>query len=53
MIAVITADLVNSSNYSEALLDEILKILNLEFEKLQQTYTEEEVDFKIYRGDSF
>ncbi len=53
MIAVITADLVDSSNYSEALLDEILKNLNSEFEKLQQEYAEDEVDFKIYRGDSF
>ena len=53
MIAVITADLVNSSNYSEALLDEVIKDLNSEFKKLQQEYAEEEVDFKIYRGDSF
>lgn len=52
MIAVITADLVDSSKYSEAILDEILKNLNSEFEKLQQEYGEE-VDFKIYRGDSF
>lgn len=52
MIAVITADLVDSSNYSEAILDEILKNLNSEFEKLQQEYGEE-IDFKIYRGDSF
>ncbi|PKD17175.1 hypothetical protein APR41_07020 [Salegentibacter salinarum] len=53
MIAVITADLVDSSNYSERLLDEILKNLNSEFEILQQEYAEEEIDFKIYRGDSF
>ncbi|PRX47379.1 hypothetical protein [Salegentibacter salegens] len=53
MIAVITADLVDSSNYSESFLDEILKSLNSEFEKLQQDYAENEIDFEIYRGDSF
>ena len=53
MIAVITADLVDSSNYSESFLDEILKNLNSEFEKLQQDYAENEIDFEIYRGDSF
>jgi hypothetical protein len=53
MIAVITADLVNSSNYSEAFLDKILKNLNAEFEKLEHQYAEGEIDFKIYRGDSF
>lgn len=53
MIAVITADLVDSSNYPERLLDEILKNLNSEFHKLQQEYSEKEIDFKIYRGDSF
>lgn len=53
MIAVITADLVNSSNYSEALLDEILKSLNSEFEILKREYVEDALDFKIYRGDSF
>ena len=52
MIAVITADLVDSSNYSESFLDEILKNLNSEFEKLQQDYAENEIDFEIYRGDS-
>ncbi|WP_037321729.1 hypothetical protein [Salegentibacter sp. Hel_I_6] len=53
MIAVITADLVDSSNYSEVFLDEILKNLNSEFEKLKQDYPESEIDFEIYRGDSF
>lgn len=53
MIAVITADLVDSSNYSESFLDEILKNLNSEFEKLHQDYAENEIDFEIYRGDSF
>jgi len=53
MIAVITADLINSSNYSEEFLDEILKNLNAEFERLQQEYSENQVDFEIYRGDSF
>ncbi|TDN89416.1 hypothetical protein DET49_106161 [Salegentibacter sp. 24] len=53
MIAVITADLINSSNYTEVFLDNILKDLNSEFKKLQQDYAKGETDFKIYRGDSF
>lgn len=53
MIAVITADLVDSSNYAEGFLDEILKNLNSEFQDLEEVYGEEEIAFEIYRGDSF
>ncbi|MDT0690073.1 hypothetical protein RM549_09780 [Salegentibacter sp. F188] len=52
MIAVITADFVDSSHYSENLLSQVLAILKKEFQELTDFYGEE-VKFKIYRGDSF
>ena len=53
MVAVITADLVDSSSYSDSFLDEVLKSLKSEFENLQLEYGQNEIDFEIYRGDSF
>ena len=53
MIAVITADLVNSSRYSKTLLNAVLKELNAEFNNLEQKFPEGELKFKLYRGDSF
>ncbi|MDT0641731.1 hypothetical protein RM553_02700 [Zunongwangia sp. F363] len=53
MIAVITADLINSSGYSQQLLTRVISVLNEEFEKIQEKEGEERANFRIYRGDSF
>lgn len=50
MIAVISADLLDSSTYSNILLDKVLSVLKNEFGELKK---ESMGDFKIYRGDSF
>ncbi|MDT0649325.1 SatD family protein [Autumnicola edwardsiae] len=52
MIAVLTADLVNSSNYNEELLSRVLTTLKEQFNKITSLYGPE-LKFKIYRGDSF
>ncbi|AVR46294.1 hypothetical protein C7S20_14040 [Christiangramia fulva] len=49
MIAVISADLLNSSGYSHTLLEKVLHVLKLEFDILKESGS----DFRIYRGDSF
>ncbi|MGB8704023.1 MAG: SatD family protein [Gillisia sp.] len=53
MIAVLTADLVDSSVYQESFLNEVLDTLNQQFNKLTTEYGKENVRFTIYRGDSF
>ena len=53
MVAVITADLVDSSLYEEEFLNSVLNTLQLEFEKIQNEYGQKSVQFEIYRGDSF
>ena len=53
MVAVLTADLVESSLYEEELLEEVLNTLQEEFEELRKTWSSETLDFRIYRGDSF
>ncbi len=53
MIAVLTADLTDSSLYAEAFLNEVINTLNREFAKLTREYGKEKVKFTIYRGDSF
>lgn len=53
MIAVITADLIDSSLYSRTLLNKVLKALNAEFKSLQKELAKDDLKFKIYRGDSF
>ncbi len=50
MIAVISADLLGSSDYSHELLEKVITVLKLEFEELKKTSGSQ---FKIYRGDSF
>lgn len=50
MIAVISADLLDSSNYSHELLEKVLAVLKQEFEELDRN---SDSQFKIYRGDSF
>lgn len=53
MIAVITADIIDSSRLKKDLLERTLDVLKEEFGFIQRTYGEENIDFKIYRGDSF
>lgn len=50
MIAVISADLLGSSDYSHELLEKVLAVLKHEFEELKKA---SDSQFKIYRGDSF
>ncbi len=53
MIAVLTADLIDSSHYDEEILDKVLNALTLEFEHVSEKYGRDSVKFSIYRGDSF
>lgn len=53
MIAVLTADLIDSSLYEEKVLQEVLDTLRQEFERIIAEYNQEEVRLQIYRGDSF
>jgi len=53
MIAVLTADLIDSTLYEEEILETVLDSLSEEFEKLTMQYGAEHVRFNIYRGDSF
>jgi len=50
MKAVITGDLIDSTSYKPQELDEILNVVNAEFEYFRTTH---QTDFKIFRGDSF
>lgn len=53
MIAVLTADLIDSSLYEENVLLEVLNGLKQEFNAITEEYDKEEVRLQIYRGDSF
>lgn len=53
MIAVLTADLIDSSLYEEKVLQEVLDTLKQEFEDIIREYTQDEIRLQIYRGDSF
>lgn len=53
MIAVITADFIDSSNYSEELLGRVIAALKKEFKEVEKTSGNKSKNFKIYRGDSF
>lgn len=50
MIAVLTADLINSRSYEKAFLKEVLKVLKSEFESISE---EHDAIFTLFRGDSF
>lgn len=50
MLAVITGDLINSTNYGKALRKSVLSALNEEFSYIKTKYRAE---FTIFRGDSF
>jgi len=53
MVAVLTADLVESSLYEEEVLEKVLNALKAEFTHITDNYGEDNVRLKIYRGDSF
>src|SRR5680860_71495 len=53
MVAVLTADLVESSLYEEEVLEKVLNALKAEFTHIRDNYGEDSVRLKIYRGDSF
>lgn len=53
MVAVLTADLVESSLYEEEVLEKVLNALKAEFTHIRDNYGEDNVRLKIYRGDSF
>ena len=53
MVAVLTADLVESSLYEEEVLEKVLNTLKEEFTHIRDNYGEDNVRLKIYRGDSF
>lgn len=53
MVAVLTADLIDSSIYDEEVLDKVLNTLKKEFAIITDGFGEDLVRLKIYRGDSF
>ncbi|QED37050.1 hypothetical protein FK178_04695 [Antarcticibacterium arcticum] len=53
MIAVLTADLIDSSLYKEDVLQQVLDTLTSEFGIITKQNGEKSVRFNIYRGDSF
>lgn len=53
MIAVLTADLIDSTQYEEEVLEIVLNRLKAEFKVINDHYGEDIVRFTIYRGDSF
>ncbi len=52
MIAVITADLVNSTRYNDKTLTAIIETLRAEFDKIAKQ-TNNKASFTLFRGDSF
>ncbi|MCR9183046.1 MAG: SatD family protein [Flavobacteriaceae bacterium] len=50
MVAVLTADLVNSRSYDKAFLKEVLLVLKEEFDAISK---EHDAIFTLFRGDSF
>lgn len=53
MVAILTADLIDSSQYEEDILERVLDALKEEFANIRVSYGNEEVHFRIFRGDSF
>lgn len=53
MIAVLTADLIDSTLYDEGVLKKVLDTLSSEFDNITKEHKKNEVRFNIYRGDSF
>jgi len=52
MIAVLSADLLSSSNYPKQLMEKVIVSLNTEFKNLENL-SDKESGFEIFRGDSF
>lgn len=50
MIAVLTADLINSTSYEKTFLKEVVNVLKTEFDSISK---EQDALFTIFRGDSF
>lgn len=50
MVAVLTADLINSTSYEKTFLKEVITVLKSEFNAISQ---EQDALFTIFRGDSF
>lgn len=53
MIAVLTADLIDSTLYDEGVLKKVLDALSSEFDYITKDHKKNDVRFNIYRGDSF
>lgn len=53
MIAVLTADLIDSSLYDEKVLKLVLDTLTSEFKEISDRHGQKSVKLNIYRGDSF
>lgn len=52
-IAILSGDLINSSDYEPATLKAVVKVLKKEFSAIEKQYPNEVLTFSIYRGDSF
>lgn len=50
MVAVLTADLINSTSYEKAFLKEVVNVLKTEFDSISKG---QDAMFTIFRGDSF
>ena len=50
MVAVLTADLINSTSYNKPFLNEVITTLKIEFESISN---EQDAYFSLFRGDSF
>ncbi len=53
MVAVLTADLIDSSLYDEEVIKKVLDTLKAEFEDIQKRFSKGTIRLEIYRGDSF
>lgn len=53
MIAVLTADLINSTQFEESILEDILNSLKTEFNLISEELKNQHFRISIYRGDSF
>ena len=52
MIAVLTADLIDSSSYKTKFLEQVIEMLQMQFEYFEEKLEEKKSNFRIYRGDS-
>ncbi|WP_417887915.1 SatD family protein [Zunongwangia sp.] len=52
MIAVLTADLIDSTKYSNSFLEIVLSNLKNEFSRIEENFSEQTTSFDIFRGDS-